>query len=214
MDTQLPTSRVRVRNLIFPFSFFLNVSSLHYFHCTRLEEKKKILDYSKIIRVELIQIIKIRHARSNQINEFISDDDRPLISFPGLSRNSQRRRGGIILAAIVFSLKRGDINCEIPKFALEREIRSWKKLTLRRGYVTRACNIIIVSRTGERKHPMTVCSAPLPFPFLFLITAETKWTSTPPETLDLGTDFSSQESVSVFGIAKELPRRNSIRSGI
>lgn len=78
----------------------------------------------------------------------------------------------------------------------------------------RACNIIIVSRTGERKHPMTVCSAPLPFPFLFLITAETKWTSTPPETLDLGTDFSSQESVSVFGIAKELPRRNSIRSGI
>lgn len=87
------------------------------------------------------------------------------------------------MAAIVFSLKRGDINCEIPKFALEREIRSWKKLTLRRGYVTRACNIIIVSRTGERKHPMTVCSAPLPFPFLFLITAETKWTSTPPETI-------------------------------
>lgn len=49
MDTQLSTSRTF--NLIFTFpSSFLYISSLRYFHCTRCAWKK-ILDYSKIIRV-------------------------------------------------------------------------------------------------------------------------------------------------------------------
>lgn len=57
--------------------------------------------------------------------------------------------------------------------------------------MTRACNIIIARVNGNTDDSL------LGPPFLFLITAETKWTLTPAETLDPGTDF-PQESVRAF----------------